>query len=295
MRVIAIRPGRICAAGTALFLFSTLLSLPANGAEAVVEGWKDTAEFSYVATSGNSETRTLGFKNKLWRAWTKSAFELNAGGIRSESTIVIDRLAIGSPGNFDYDETEETDTTAENYFLNGRYDRKITDRFFWFAGAGWDRNEFAGIRDRYTGFGGVGNIWVDQERIKFKTDYAVTYTEQDDVVPNPDFDDSFLGLRFSWGYLHQFGEVTTYGNDLVLNANIDETDDWRGNMVNWVAVVLSSRLGLKLSHEVIYDHMPAQQEVPLFTTAGGAQNGTVLVDLDEFDTVFTASLVVNFK
>ena len=49
--------------------------------------------------------------------------------------------------------------TAENYYLRGRYDRNITERFFWYGGVGWDRNEFAGIKNRMTVFGGVGNLW----------------------------------------------------------------------------------------------------------------------------------------
>src|SRR5437867_11135829 len=72
--------------------------------------------------------------------------------------------------------------------MSGRYDRKISDRFFWFAGAGWDRNEFAGIagiRNRYTGGGGVGNFWADSESLEFRTDYTATYAKQDDVVRNP--------------------------------------------------------------------------------------------------------------
>ena len=115
--------------------------------------WRDTAEFSFVATAGNSDTTTLGFKNKLWRKWEQSAFELNAGAVRSEGTT--NRRAVGTVDSFRLE--DDSELTAENYFLNGRFDRKITERFFWFVGAGWDRNTFAGIDNRYTGVGGVGN------------------------------------------------------------------------------------------------------------------------------------------
>jgi putative salt-induced outer membrane protein YdiY len=278
-----------------LGLLVALAPGPARAADAEELGWSDTAEFSYVATAGNSESQTLGFKNKLWRAWEKSRVEFNAGGIRTESTVFT-RFAVGTTGDFDDDEIKFDEVTAENYFLNGRYDRKISDRFFWFAGAGWDRNEFAGIRDRYTGFGGVGNIWVDNEKVKFRTDYAVTYTKQDDVIEDPDFDDTFGGARFSWAYLHHFGENTTYGNDLVLQANLEESDDWRGDMINWVAVAMSSKLALKLSLQWLYDNQPALEEVPLFATNDTSlpSIGTVLIELDELDTIFTASLVANF-
>jgi putative salt-induced outer membrane protein YdiY len=252
--------------------------------------WKDTAEFSFVATAGNSDTTTLGFKNKLLRKWSSSAFELNAGGVRSEGTV--NRRAVGTSDDFRIE--DDAQITAENYFLNGRYDHKLTETFFWFFGAGWDRNTFAGIDNRYTGVGGVGNVWVDRDNLKFRTDYAVTFTKQDDVVENPDVDDSFLGLRVSWNYLHKFGATTEYVNDLIVDENLDETDDFRANMINSVSVALSKRLALKVSLQFLYDHQPSLEELPLFDTSGADTGTRVLAELDELDTVFTSSLVVNF-
>jgi len=252
--------------------------------------WKDTAEFSFVATAGNSDTTTLGFKNQLVRKWSSSDFELNAGGVRSEGTT--NRRAVGTADDFRID--EDSELTAENYFFNGRYDHEITDIFFWFFGAGWDRNTFSGIDNRYTGVAGVGNNWVDREELKFRTDYAVTFTRQDDVVENPDVDDSFLGLRVSWHYLHKFGSTTEYLNDLVVDENLDDTDDLRANMINSVSVALSKRLALKVSLQFLYDHQPSLEELPLFDTSGVDTGTRVLAELDELDTVFTSSLVANF-
>src|SRR5262249_25147691 len=125
------------------------------------EHWKDSAELSYVVTAGNSRTNTLGFKNKLWRKWERSAFELNAGGVRAEATTITDEFAVGTTNTFSVTKQRTTDLTAESYYLNGRYDRKITDKFIWFGLAGWDRNRFSGIDNRYTGAAGLGNLWVD--------------------------------------------------------------------------------------------------------------------------------------
>jgi hypothetical protein len=257
-------------------------------------GWSDQADLSLVITGGNSESETIGFKNKLERRWERALLEINAGGLRAESTT-SDPIAIGSgPTSFSVDDQETTDKTAEAYFLNGRYNRKISDRFFWYAGAGWDRNRFAGIENRYVAEGGVGNVWYDTDKIKFHTNYGVTYTDQEDVIEDPTIDDSFAGVRFSWGYKHLLTETTTYTNELVIDGNLDESDDYRADMYNSIAVAMNSRLALKLGLRVLYDNLPALEAVPLFDTPGGTQLGTVLVELDDVDTIFTASLVVNF-
>ncbi len=256
--------------------------------------WSDQAEFSYVATDGNSKSSTLGFKNLLTGQWERSSVEVKAGAIQAQSTNVVDRFAVGSPGSFQEVVIEQDETTAENYYLNGRYDQKITERFFWYAGAGWDRNRPAGIDNRYVASGGVGNIWSDTEKTKFRTDYAASYTRQEDVVQVPGIDETYPGLRFSWAYKHRFGESTDYVNDFVFDLNLDDTEDWRGDMINSVAVAMNSRVALKVSLQWLYRNRPSFDEVALFDTVGGTQLGTVFVEKEELDTLFTASVVVNF-
>jgi putative salt-induced outer membrane protein YdiY len=275
-----------------LILIASLILFQMIPAAALAEeeqsAWSDVAELSWVQTAGNSETSTFGFKNTLTRSWEASKFTLDAGGIRAESTTTT-YTATGNPPVFS--PIEVTETTAESYHLNGRYDRNITDRFFWYTGAGWDRNRPAGIDNRYMAQGGVGNIWFDSDDMKFRTDYALTYTDQEDVFEQDDIDGSFLGARFSWGYLNKLTESTTYENILVVDANLEETSDYRADMINSVAVAINSHLALKVSLQLLYDNEPAFINVDLLPDPPG---GTVPLELDSLDSLFTASLVVNF-
>src|SRR5206468_1229118 len=95
--------------------------LPAR-AEDHPSGWTDSAELSFVATAGNARTQTLGFSNKLARKWDGSDIEVKAGGVRAESTTIT-RFAVGSTAaDFEERQLSETERTAENYYLSGRYD-----------------------------------------------------------------------------------------------------------------------------------------------------------------------------
>jgi putative salt-induced outer membrane protein YdiY len=268
---------------------------PAAPPAAPPTAWSDTAEFSYVATSGNSESSTLGFKNTLGRKWDDSSFELKAAAIRAENTTIT-RTAVGSPASFFVIEDKDTALSAESYLLAGRFDRKVSERFFWFAGAGWSRNRFSGIENRYEAAGGVGNIWVDSERSMFRTDYALSYTKEEDVVEAPDFKDNFGGFRFSSKYEQKIGTGTTYLNETVIDENLSDTSDLRATMLNSLAVAMSKRLALKVSLQWLYDHQPAFRQIDLLDAPppGGLKIGTVLDQLDTLDTIFTTSLVVNF-
>lgn len=256
-------------------------------------GWYDQAELSLVQTGGNTEASTLGFKNLLERQWEEALFTFATGALRSESTTFT-RTAIGTPDDFALIENEDTELTAENFYARTRYDHDIREDFFWFAGAGWQRNEFAGFTNRYTAVGGLGNSWWDNDQGHYLSDYGVTFTDQEDVVDNPATSDSFLGLQVTSDYLRNFGERASYQNVLVVNANLDETEDLRADMTNSVQVSMTERLALKVSLQLEFDNQPALAAVPLFDASGAPTGQTVRAELDELDTQLTIALVVDF-
>ena len=254
------------------------------------EGWRDSAELSFVQTSGNTDTSTLGFKNRTWRRWEKKALEFNVGGVRAKSSDA--RFASGTPTNFVVVEPSPK-LTAENYWLDGKYYQRIRPSFYWQAGAGWTRDEFAGVKNRYVVFGGVGNVWADKEKLKWRTDYSLSYTKQEDVVDDPEFPDTYLGIRATSNFSLNFGKSSSYGNDTILDLNLDLTEDWRLDMTNWVTVTMTTHLALKVGLQWRYSNAPRLEGLDL-KDATGTVVGTVDVPLEELDSLLTASLVVDF-
>ncbi len=257
-------------------------------------GWSDSADLSLVATGGNSESTTFGFKNTLEREWEQAKFTLIAGGVRANSATG-GRIAIG-PDDMTFIVVDpEKKTSAENFFLRGKYDKNMSKRFFWYTSAGWNRNRPAGINNRYVVAGGVGNAWKDEEGLLFRTEYALTYTDQEDLLEDPTTKDTFLGFRFSWEYKNKLGKNSEYVNNLIVDENLDETKDFRVNMFQSIAVNINERLALKVGLVLLYDNLPSLEGIERFDP-GDLVNpvSVVLVELDELDTIFTTSLVVKF-
>lgn len=280
-----------------LMSWTVLVLLLPWGATALAEdekefGWSDTADFSMVATSGNSESFTLGAKNLLTRTWEKAKLELTVGLIRAE-TNDIDRFAVqGAGGGAKVIEEDNKDTDPERYFFNGRYSRLISEKFFWYTGLDWERNRPSAVESRIIASGGVGNLWYDTDKIKFRTDYGLSYTDEEDTNGAST---SFAGLRLGWNYQHKLNDTTTYTNTLVIDESLDETSDFRADMINEVQVAMNGRLALKVSLRVLFDNEPAFEELDVFDSPDQSNKvGTVDAQKDSTDTVFTASLVVNF-
>lgn len=281
----------------ALLAITTIVPLSAAAEESDGNAWKNTAELGVVATSGNTESTTFGFKDTLTREGAKSTLSFKLAGLRVESATG-DRWVLDTGGDLIVNDPDK-ELTAENYALSGKYARTITERMEWFVGAGWDRNQFTGIDNRYIVGGGMSTVWHDNDKIKFRTDYAFTYTSQEDVVAAPGIDrrNSSAGLRLAWDYHHTFGQNTEYINALVVDQNLDETDDLRADMINSLSLKMTDRLAIKLSLQFLYDNMPSLEMVQVFSDPDdfpADPSGTILIELDELDTVFTTALVIDF-
>lgn len=253
-------------------------------------GPANATELSYIATSGNSEASSFALRNTFTYTWEQALAKVEAGAFQAETTTVT-RVVVPRPtGGFDVREIETTQDTAENYFLRGRYDHNFRPNLFWFVGAGWERNEFAGLSNRYSGVAGVGYIFADSDAFKLRADAGLTYTKEDLLVEVAGRKDDFAGLRASYDLKKVLTPSTTWTSLLIADANLDETDDYRADFTNALSVSISERLALKASLQLLYDNQPALIAVP----TGVTLPRFVTVELDDLDTVTSVALVVNF-
>lgn len=253
--------------------------------------WKDTAELSWVESSGNAESSTLSFKNEYVYKKAKSALTFKVDGLRAESTKKA-TVATGSLEDHQFLTNEATEKTAERYGAQALFERDINDVLNWFVGAEWARNEFAGIDSRTTLSGGVGRSWRDDERITFKTSAGLQYTTEEPVLEVSGVETDYAAARLDSHYRHQLNASTEFKNDLIVVWNLNDTDDTRADLNFSLGVAMTNRLSLKAGLQFLYDRQPSYQSVPLLND--GEVIGTVAYQLDEWDTLFTTALVVNF-
>jgi hypothetical protein len=204
---------------------------------------------------------------------------------------VTSRTATGTVADFDVNETRTSQLTAENYFARGRYDRNFASAFA-FSGLGWDRNTFAGIHNRYSAVVGLGRTWVEGETGRFKTDLGVTYTIQKDVDPAPSADDAFTGVRFSIDATRRISASADYASVLIVDENLEDTDDLRADWINSVTVSVSEGLAFKTSIQFLYDKEPSLLSVPLVDGLGVPTGTTVPHPGDKVDNILTLTLVI---
>ena len=291
--------------------------------------WSNETELSVVRTQGNAETQTFGFKNTLRRHWPSTRMRLRVDGVRArtggEQVLVVAPGLRFPPGARPEQAATRVERTGgapdvEQYFVEALVERTISDRFFWNAGASWDRNRDAGIRNRHIAFGGVGNVWTDPADgggAAFSTAYGVSYTAREETEPDPARAGRFAGVRIDSDYHQPLGAAVELDSDATLNVNLPAASDYSLNLTNAVGVAISEHLALRVSLQHLYEHEPAVEEVgivarvalidpdgapgsgdELFETVanGGATIaiGTGPIRKNRLDVVLRTALVVTF-
>jgi hypothetical protein len=229
-------------------------------------GWSNSTDLSLVVTAGNSAAQTFGFSDELRHVWTDARFKFEVNVVRSDTSD--DRFFQVAPGlEFPVGGAPANPATTlvkpgptldvGTYLLRGSYERNITPRFFWNAGASWDRNDDSGILNRYIVYAGVGNAWVDTARRRFATSYGISYTDREEEEPDPEKDSRFAGVRLGWDYKEQFNKGTTFDNKFASNVSLADRSDYSIDTTSALTVSVVSHVSLKVSLQWLYENEPA--------------------------------------
>lgn len=256
------------------------------------DGWSFLGELTSVMSMGNAKAFTFGLGSTIERRDGPNLLKFETGGLRTESTIIT-RRAVGSASVYEVQVLENRETTAEAYNAGARFDRTVSERFFLYAGANWMRNTFSGIDSRTVLAAGAGNIWLDEEDSRLRTNYAITYSFQRDVVANPNVADRFGGARAGWEFWRRATATSVFESKLVADFNLDETDDIRADLVNSLTVSISDVIALKPSLQFLWRNLPALTSVQLYSPVDGSPlDIEVLTPLEKTDMLFRLALVV---
>ena len=286
---------RMIAVLAAAAALSTLLTTPVQAQDDERElGWAFEVDLGALWTAGNQTTNTLSFGAKVDYVWPRSKLKLTGGGFSSESSLTTSTAVGTGQDDFQLFEEKVTEKTAEAYLAGLRYDYDVSDKFYLVGTGDWLRNRFAGIDSRFIFGVGAGNRWVDNGKVRFTTDYLVTYTTEDNVIDDPTRNTSFAGLRLGYDLLWDATASTNFESTLVADFNLDNTDDIRLDWFNALPIDISSILAFKPSLRLLWRNDPALQAVPLFDAPGGTETGVVLAPLNKLDSFLNLALLFKF-
>ncbi len=195
--------------------------------------WQTKIALAYVATSGNTETETIGLDLDVRRLPQPWGFDLFAR----------------------YHRTEDAGAETGNRTLAGaRAKRALSERWELFAEASGERDEFAGFEQRLIAAVGGTFHAVTGKRHHLDLDAGLSWTDEDRLPPGGDV--SYLGALLGASYELVLSERSALRQRLVAYPNFDDSGDWRLESLTTLEAALTERLALRFGFEVRYAHLP---------------------------------------
>ncbi len=207
--------------------------------------WSGKAEVSYVATSGNSDTKTLGAAGETEYQPGPWSGKLKLEFVRAEA-----------------DGKENARSFAG--LLRGA--RKLSARLETYAEGTYLENTFSGIDHRVAGEGGLAYLLVGPEPHSLKFEGGIGYTKED--RSNGD-DRSFatgrLGLLYKW----KFSKTAEFSEEASFTESFKDSKDWRFANTASVSAGLTTVLSVKISHalQTLNEPVPGKKKTDTITSA----------------------------
>jgi putative salt-induced outer membrane protein len=215
--------------------------------------WSDQAEFTLVDTGGNTDVTTIAGKNTLKYDFTdKWIASWVIGGLYSKDHGI---------------------RTAERYYSDLRLDYLYTDRLYFYGLAGWLKDTFAGIDNRYYGGPGAGYKFLTGPRHFLLGELGLNYAKEDYTDGT---DGDFLQGRAFGQYAWAFTDKTRFSQDLEFLYDFSDSENYGINSITALTTALNSFLSLKASYTIRYDNEPVPD------------------NLRKTDTILAIALVVNY-
>jgi putative salt-induced outer membrane protein YdiY len=194
--------------------------------------WTGSLGFSYLATSGNSDSSTVGLAASWARQPTPWGVELQATATRAES---------------------EGEETAERLYGAARGKRALSERLELFTGLSYERDPFAGFDSRVVAeAGGLWKAWRGPVHL-LDFDLGLTWTREA-PTSGPDFDypGALAGATYTWA----ISKTSSFRERLVFLPNLDDGDDWRLRSETSLDAALASAWALRLGFLATRDNQP---------------------------------------
>jgi putative salt-induced outer membrane protein len=220
-------------------VIASLLAVPAASAEdGTVEeapgGWKFRAEGSYVRTTGNTDTQTLG-------AVVDASREVEGD---------VNRYYAKGKALF---AESDGDQTANRWFAEGRYERGFTERFFGFLTASYLKDKFSGYEYRFNAGPGLGYELVKTERHRLKGLLGVLWSHDEFEQGGSD---SYAMGKATLDYAWQIRENLKFKQLVDYQASLQDSDVFFLKSETALEVKINTFLSLGVGYIVSYQNEP---------------------------------------
>jgi putative salt-induced outer membrane protein YdiY len=223
----------------------------ATGSFRSSQAWTLDLGLSYLSTTGNSETNSLGFDGHYTVKRGPWGLDATASAIRA---------------------SEDGATTAENYDAAVRGSRDLNDRLAMTAGLSYHKDRLAGIDLRTEANVAVRWTLIDNDRWTIHTLAGPSWVREEVVAGGIE---NHLGALLQVDAAYTISEAATASARISYLPNLEDSTDYRAETQLGLQAAINRRLAMKLGYLWLFDNQP----VPGFDKSDTRTTASLVVRL----------------
>jgi putative salt-induced outer membrane protein YdiY len=214
------------------------------------------AEFGGALTTGNSEFYTLSAGLNGSYRWKRSRFTLVGAAVNGSARVDAD-------GDGTLSDPERAVPMVENARRAGldlRYDFFLSKKSSLYASFGVFHDRFQSLDFRLTEQLGYSRNLIKNDDTVLVVEGGFAAVQENYTADVDPGSDSFVAVRLMAGLTHKFSEGVGFEERVEIFENLLDFEDLR--LINTASLTsaLSSKLSLKLSHQLLFDNQPVKAE-----------------------------------
>jgi putative salt-induced outer membrane protein len=214
----------------ALVLLTTLLAPPA--AAQTPDSLRITADLGLVNASGNTDLTTVNAGEAV--RWRRGP------------------LTLAQTFSLVYGQSEGT-TTSSQWRAGLRGEHTVSGGVSAYLALGFLHDRFAGIDQRFEEGAGIAFALLQRTRDHLTVETGLSAVQQTSIVG---LQDHFASSRLALVYDHRFAEDAWFRQTAEALLNLEHASDYGFTTESALVAPLSSRIALKVTYVVRYDHQP---------------------------------------
>ena len=170
-----------------------------------------------------------------------------------------DRISLGAGYYFASqrdNNTRDSSTSVDNWFLKGQYDYFMTEKLYSYGNIRYEKDRVASLNKRVAPGAGLGYQWIERADLKFSTEAGASWMYERYSDPNETR--TYLAGRFAYHVDKAFNDHVKGFHNLEYFPSLENADSFLVNTDVGLRAALTARMAIEAKAQMAYNSQPAE-------------------------------------
>ena len=180
-------------------------------------------------------------------------------GAEASRRSEVDRISLGAgyyTAKQSDNNTGDSSTTADNWFLKGQYDYFFSEQFYGYGNLKYEKDRIANLDMRVTPGGGVGYQWIEKDDLNFSTEAGFAYIIE--KYSDPDETRTYMAGRLGYHLDKSFNDQVKAFHNLEYIPSLERVDTFLINTDVGLRAAMTARLSFEAKAQMAYNSQPSE-------------------------------------